>query len=113
LGLVCPEADVELVSAADCKLLIILARMLNQFGDEGRNAIPTFTAANFELTTATAGAVHLFNDGVRGLNRRLLVSCATKASSRPTGPFCAGPLTAITATNPINEARPVMASLVF
>lgn len=34
-------------SSSDLK---ILARMLNLNGPEGRNAIPTFTAANFEIT---------------------------------------------------------------
>jgi hypothetical protein len=33
--------------------LQILARMLNLFGAEGQNALPNFTAANFEITTAT------------------------------------------------------------
>jgi hypothetical protein len=33
--------------------LKILARMLNLTGAEGRNAIPTFTAANFAITTAS------------------------------------------------------------
>jgi hypothetical protein len=33
--------------------LKILARMLNLNGQGGRNAIPTFTAANFAITTAT------------------------------------------------------------
>jgi len=32
--------------------LRILARMLNLFGDEGRNTMPAFTAANFQITTA-------------------------------------------------------------
>jgi hypothetical protein len=36
--------------------LKILARMLNLFGDEGKNALPGFTAANFEFTTSAAGA---------------------------------------------------------
>jgi hypothetical protein len=36
--------------------LKILARMLNLNGAEGRNAIPNFTAANFDITTATASA---------------------------------------------------------
>ena len=31
-------------------LELLLARMLNLNGPQGRNAIPTFTAANFELT---------------------------------------------------------------
>jgi len=38
--------------------LRVLARMLNLFGDEGKNELPKFTAANFEITnsgtTATA-----------------------------------------------------------
>jgi hypothetical protein len=34
--------------------LKILARMLNLPGDEGRNAMPTFTAANFDITTAAS-----------------------------------------------------------
>jgi len=33
--------------------LRILARMLNLNGANGRNAMPTFSAANFEITTAT------------------------------------------------------------
>jgi hypothetical protein len=37
-------------SSADLK---ILARILNLNGANGRNAIPTFTAANFAITTAT------------------------------------------------------------
>jgi hypothetical protein len=36
--------------------LQILARMLNLFGAEGQNALPNFTAANFEITTATSAA---------------------------------------------------------
>jgi hypothetical protein len=36
-------------SDADLK---ILARMLNLTGDEGRNAMPTFTAADFEITAS-------------------------------------------------------------
>jgi hypothetical protein len=40
-------------SDADLK---VLARMLNLTGPEGRNAIPTFTAANFEITN-TASSV--------------------------------------------------------
>ena len=36
--------------------LKVLARMLNLFGDEGRNAIPTFTAANFASTGGTTTA---------------------------------------------------------
>jgi hypothetical protein len=34
--------------------LQILARMLNLFGAQGQNALPNFTAANFEITTATS-----------------------------------------------------------
>jgi hypothetical protein len=40
-------------SQADLK---ILARMLNLVGDEGRNAIPTFTAANFAISEGTSTA---------------------------------------------------------
>ena len=36
--------------------LKVLARMLNLTGQQGRNAIPTFTAANFEITGATSTA---------------------------------------------------------
>jgi hypothetical protein len=36
-------------NTADLK---ILARMLNLTGQDGRNAIPTFTAANFAITSA-------------------------------------------------------------
>jgi PEP-CTERM motif len=36
--------------------LKILARMLNLNGANGRNAIPNFTAANFDITTAGASA---------------------------------------------------------
>jgi hypothetical protein len=36
--------------------LKILARMLNLNGANGRNAIPNFTAANFDITTASASA---------------------------------------------------------
>ena len=36
--------------------LRVLARMLNLTGPEGRNAIPTFTAANFEITGGTSDA---------------------------------------------------------
>jgi len=36
--------------------LKILARMLNLNGAEGRNAIPTFTAANFEITGGNSAA---------------------------------------------------------
>jgi hypothetical protein len=36
--------------------LKILARMLNLTGAEGQNAIPTFTAANFEITTTASSA---------------------------------------------------------
>jgi hypothetical protein len=38
-------------NTADLK---ILARMLNLTGAEGRNALPTFTAANFEITTTAS-----------------------------------------------------------
>jgi len=38
-------------STADLK---ILARMLNLNGDAGRNALPTFAAANFEITTSAS-----------------------------------------------------------
>lgn len=38
------------LSSSDADLKV-LARMLNLTGQEGRNAIPTFTAANFEITT--------------------------------------------------------------
>src|SRR5262249_53309591 len=34
--------------------LRILARILNLFGPNGQNAIPTFTAANFEFTPASS-----------------------------------------------------------
>ena len=43
------------LSSSDADLKV-LARMLNLTGQEGRNAIPTFTAANFEITT-TASSV--------------------------------------------------------
>jgi hypothetical protein len=43
------------LSSSDADLQI-LARMLNLNGQTGRNAIPTFTAANFEITTATSEA---------------------------------------------------------
>ena len=33
-----------------------LTRILNPSGPEGRNAIPTFTAANFDITTSTSAA---------------------------------------------------------
>ena len=36
--------------------LRILARMLNLMGQQGRNALPTFTAANFEITAPTTAA---------------------------------------------------------
>ena len=38
-------------STADLR---ILARMLNLFGETGRNAIPTFTEANFDITTTAS-----------------------------------------------------------
>lgn len=38
-------------NSADLK---VLARMINLNGAEGRNALPTFTAANFEITTAAS-----------------------------------------------------------
>ena len=41
------------LSSSDADLKV-LARMLNLTGQEGRNAIPTFTAANFEITTAAS-----------------------------------------------------------
>ena len=40
-------------SASDLK---VLARMLNLTGQEGRNAIPTFTAANFAIAETTSAA---------------------------------------------------------
>jgi hypothetical protein len=40
------------LSSSDADLKI-LARMLNLFGAEGMNAMPTFTERNFEITTAT------------------------------------------------------------
>ena len=40
------------LSSSDADLKV-LARMLNLTGDEGRNALFTFTASNFEFTTAT------------------------------------------------------------
>jgi hypothetical protein len=43
------------LSSSDSDLKV-LARMLNLTGPEGRNAIPTFTAANFEITEATSTA---------------------------------------------------------
>jgi hypothetical protein len=43
------------LSSSDADLKI-LARMLNLNGAEGRNLIPTFTAANFEITTSTSTA---------------------------------------------------------
>jgi hypothetical protein len=36
--------------------LKILARMLNLFGDEGKNELPNFTASNFEFTSSAATA---------------------------------------------------------
>jgi hypothetical protein len=39
------------LSSSDSDLKV-LARMLNLTGDEGRNAMPTFTARNFELTAS-------------------------------------------------------------
>src|SRR5215469_1745858 len=41
------------LSSSDADLKI-LARMLNLNGQEGRNAMPTFTAANFEITSTTS-----------------------------------------------------------
>ena len=43
------------LSSGDADLKI-LARMINLFGEEGRNAMPTFTAANFEITTPASSA---------------------------------------------------------
>ena len=43
------------LSSSDSDLKI-LARILNLSGPEGRNAIPTFTAANFDITTSTSAA---------------------------------------------------------
>jgi hypothetical protein len=43
------------LSSSDADLKI-LARMLNLNGPNGRNAIPTFTAANFEITTSGSSA---------------------------------------------------------
>ena len=43
------------LSSSDSDLKV-LARMLNLTGQEGRNAIPTFTAANFEITGGTSTA---------------------------------------------------------
>jgi hypothetical protein len=43
------------LSSSDADLKV-LARMLNLTGQEGRNAIPTFTAANFEITTTASSA---------------------------------------------------------
>jgi hypothetical protein len=40
--------------------LQILARMLNLFGAEGQNALPNFTAANFEITTASPEPASFF-----------------------------------------------------
>ena len=43
------------LSSSDSDLKI-LARMLNLNGPNGQNVIPTFTAANFEITTTTTAA---------------------------------------------------------
>jgi hypothetical protein len=43
------------LSSSDSDLKV-LARMLNLTGQEGRNAMPTFTAANFEITEETSTA---------------------------------------------------------
>src|SRR5207248_2428172 len=40
--------------SSDTADLKILARMLNLTGADGRNALPTFTAANFEITTTAS-----------------------------------------------------------
>jgi hypothetical protein len=43
------------LSSSDADLKI-LARMLNLFGAEGQNAMPTFTERNFEITTTATNA---------------------------------------------------------
>jgi len=66
------------LSSSDADLKV-LARMLNLSGNEGRNELPSFTAANFEITTAatpepsqvsTIGAAILLIGAVRWVVRR-------------------------------------------
>jgi len=51
-------------NSADLK---ILARMVNLTGDSGRNAVPTFSAANFALTTAVPEPSSFFGILAAGL----------------------------------------------
>jgi hypothetical protein len=47
--------------------LQVLARMLNLFGAEGQNALPTFTAANFQFTASAAPEPSSFYLGGAGI----------------------------------------------
>ena len=68
------------LSSSDADLRI-LARMLNLFGAEGQNALPTFTASNFEFTTvATPEPSQIIPIGAA-----ILLAAAFKLASRRRG----------------------------
>jgi hypothetical protein len=71
--------------------LRILARMLNLTGQAGRDAMTTFTAANFHHhhPHRSPGAVQLLHVHGSGRNRRVLLFSTTEGSSRLTGTLLA------------------------
>jgi hypothetical protein len=74
------------LSSSDADLKV-LARMLNLTGDEGRNALPTFTASNFEFTTATPEPSQIYP-----ICAAMLLLAATELARRRRASRQAGPV---------------------
>ena len=66
--------------------LKILARMLNLFGDEGKNELPNFTATNFEFTGASSSAAPEPSGFVMIACGILFVACSWLLGRRPARP---------------------------
>jgi len=73
------------LSSSDSDLKI-LARMLNLFGDEGKNALPEFTAANFEFTSSSGTAAPEPSGLIMIAGGLLLVTCSRATSRRRVHP---------------------------
>jgi hypothetical protein len=56
--------------------------MLNLFGDEGKNALPEFTAANFNFTSSTGSEAPEPAGFIMIASGLILVACSRAASRR-------------------------------